>query len=176
MIKLSPNKELTDFLDDVIVKFDPKHHVPIGPPSTPKISEQDLLELIQQKGDVPWNNHLHAYMINLNNIQPLNELAKKLLPDKKFVQTTGRFYYPPNGFMDWHTNSNNPGYRIYATFCKESNKSFFRYKLNDSILTEYELQGWNFRLFEVKKINPYWHCIHSNTHRFSFGFQFKLNN
>lgn len=89
---------------------------------------------------------------------------------KKFG-ISGRIWYPNNGFMGWHTNSDNKGYRLYCTFARESEKSFFRF-LNPStqkIETSYDKKGWNFRIFRISDV-PLWHCVFSETDRFSIGY------
>ncbi len=91
----------------------------------------------------------------------------------KPCQLTGRFHYPPGGFMGWHTNSNNPGRRVYATHADVGGKSFFRYKGKNGIVTDWDKQGWQIRLFEIKADELFWHCVYSGTNRYSFGFLFK---
>lgn len=88
----------------------------------------------------------------------------------------GLFFYPVNGFMEWHTNGASPGKRIYFTHTNEANKSFFRYRDKEGIIhTSYDSGvGWQMREFEITarhgKDIPYWHCIGSMTDRFSMGF------
>lgn len=89
---------------------------------------------------------------------------------KKFG-ISGRIWYPRNGFMGWHTNSDNKGYRLYCTFAREPKKSFFRFRdpRSGDIETSYDEEGWNFRVFQITH-NPLWHCVYSETDRFSIGY------
>lgn len=157
MIKIEPNKQVTDFLDTVISNFKPANKTDFG-----------SLKELDTSVDVPWNRDGCYYVIPF---QIDKDLCQTILPDKQFLIQTGKFYYPPGGFMGWHTNSNAEGYRVYMTYCKESNKSFFRY-LDGEIKTDWEQAGWNCRLFEVRKDKLYWHCVWSDTDRYSFGFRF----
>lgn len=157
------NTELSDYLDKAIAEFS---FIPKQKEYTPKLEMSDIPNI-----DLPWNHEGFYYNINLQLNQ---KLFASLMPDKQFIAQTGKFYYPPGGFMGWHTNSGHEGYRIYATRCKESNKSFFRYLLDGEMHTEWEQVGWNCRLFEVRKDKLYWHCVWSDTDRYSFGFRFTI--
>lgn len=90
----------------------------------------------------------------------------------KAMGLSGRIWYPVRGFMGWHTNSDNKGLRLYSTFCRESDKSFFRYRDPNSgeIITSWDKAGWNFRLFSICE-TPLWHSIFSMTDRFSIGYR-----
>lgn len=84
---------------------------------------------------------------------------------------SGHFWYPPGGYMGWHTNSGAPGWRVYLTHASESNKSFFRYRdpENGNIVTSSD-ENWDVRLFRVEPGNPIWHSVYSQTDRFSLGY------
>ena len=85
---------------------------------------------------------------------------------------SGIFIYPPGGYCGWHTNSDTQGERIYISWCKEGEKSFFRYidTDTDEMITKYEKQGWNINRFQIIPQVPLWHCVYSDTVRFSIGF------
>jgi len=89
-------------------------------------------------------------------------------------ENTGHFWYPPGGYMGWHTNSRKPGWRFYITYVDKPGNSFFRYRdpISGEIITIYDKQ-WNFRLFKVSLDKPLWHAVYSNTHRFSIGYTIK---
>jgi hypothetical protein len=89
----------------------------------------------------------------------------------KRLGLSGRIWYPENGFMGWHTNSNNQGYRLYCTYTKESDKAFFRYcdPITNELVTSWDRQGWNFRIFRIDE-KLLWHCVYSETDRFSIGY------
>ncbi len=91
-------------------------------------------------------------------------------------ENTGHFWYPPGGYMGWHTNNRNPGWRFYITYVDKPGNSFFRYRdpRSKEIITIYDKQ-WNFRLFKVSLDKPLWHAVYSNTHRFSIGYTIKFD-
>jgi hypothetical protein len=87
---------------------------------------------------------------------------------------SGRIWYPPAGYMGWHTNNNNQGHKLYCAYAKEGGKSFFRYRHPETheIITSWDKEGWNFRIFTVKE-QLLWHCVYSETDRFSIGYTLK---
>lgn len=107
-----------------------------------------------------------------------SRLAERLLPDvcRAFPEydpvVSGHFYYPPGGYMSWHTNSDQPYKRVYVTFADKPGKSFFRYKHGGEIVTEWDKEGVNIRVFEATDKEPlFWHCVFSDCNRVSFGFR-----
>lgn len=88
---------------------------------------------------------------------------------------SGRIWYPNNGYMGWHTNNDNQGYKLYCSFARESDKSFFRYQhpISKEIITSWDKQGWNFRIFKIQK-ELLWHSVYSETDRFSIGYTLKV--
>ena len=120
-----------------------------------------------------YNDNRYTYKRNLSDlwklIKKLNEIENE---HNGYYIPSGFYYYPPNGACGWHTNSNNPGKRIYLTYTKEENKSFFRYydNLKKEIVTKYDKKGWCKNKFTVKQEEYFWHCIGSDTNRISIGF------
>jgi hypothetical protein len=88
------------------------------------------------------------------------------------IEVSGHFWYPKGGFMGWHTNLRKPGWRLYVNHATEEGKSFFRYRNpnNGEIVTAWD-KHWNFRLFEISPERPFWHCVRSDTDRFSLGYK-----
>lgn len=96
------------------------------------------------------------------------------------VRFSGSLWYPPSSYRLWHTNENQPGWRMYivdfdAPFTARTQVSFFRY-LNPrtkEIVTLPE-KPRIVRFFKVEQ-DPdqlFWHCIvnPSTRDRWSFGF------
>lgn len=137
----------------------------------PKLSEEDLVAC-REKGDIVVAPDVYAHYLETFDEGKVKGAARALFPNNNLKSISGRFYYPKGGFMGWHSNSNAIGWRVYASWTAEGNKSFFRYFQKNKVHTEWEEQGWNFRAFEVKKGNLYWHCVYSDTDRYSFGFRF----
>lgn len=89
-----------------------------------------------------------------------------------FVSPSGNFLYPAEGgFMGWHTNSDVPCKRVYITFTAEQNKSFFRYRVGDEIITSWDTDPVMVREFDISSSDPLWHCVYSETNRWSYGFR-----
>ena len=95
--------------------------------------------------------------------------------DSPSMQVSGHFWYPPGGYMGWHTNLRKPGWRLYVTYAEEPGKSFFRYRdpTSGQIVTSVDRQ-WDFRLFQIRADAPFWHAVYSDTHRFSLGYKIEL--
>ena len=101
----------------------------------------------------------------------LTQVLKNIFPDYELKQS-GCFYYPKGGFMGWHTNHDTAEDRLYITFAEEDKQSFFRYYKDGNIITDYDDKGITIRRFSVAGGPPFfWHCVGSNTNRFSFGYQ-----
>jgi hypothetical protein len=89
--------------------------------------------------------------------------------------SSGHFWYPEQSFMGWHTNSQSPGWRIYINYAEQENQSFFRFQDHSSgeIRTLWDHE-WNLRVFRITQGQPLWHCVYSNTNRFSLGYMLKM--
>ena len=92
--------------------------------------------------------------------------------DPVSAEVSGHFWYPPGGYMGWHTNLRKPGWRFYVNYAEEPGRSFFRYRdpQDGRIVTSTD-ERWNFRLFLITPDAPFWHCVYSETNRFSLGYK-----
>ena len=88
------------------------------------------------------------------------------------IRSSGFFLYPPGGYMGWHTNWQNPGWRLYVNYAEKPGKSFFRYRDPETheIVTSPDRE-LNFRLFRVSSGKPFWHTVYSDTFRYSLGYK-----
>lgn len=84
---------------------------------------------------------------------------------KREYPLTGSFVYPPGGGMSWHTNSNNPGLRIYLSWSENGDSGMGWLDAEGNLKLDYDEIGWNIRVFNV----PTWHCVFSNCWRCSLG-------
>lgn len=75
-------------------------------------------------------------------------------------------WYPPGGWMDWHTNSNNPGKRLYVSW-SETGDSGMRWYRDGEVVNDPDQQGWNVRIFDT----PQWHMVYADCWRFSVGWK-----
>ena len=72
--------------------------------------------------------------------------------------------------MGWHTNADKPGPRWYFVYNTDNDSSFLRYIENGKMITKWEPKGWSLNHFTITDCNnPFWHCIYTTSHRFSFG-------
>ena len=86
-------------------------------------------------------------------------------------------YYPPKGFVGWHTNWNAFGYQIILTW-SESGDGYFQYydMQKEEIVRHDDVKGWQARWYRFGRIDePEHHCWHSawtNCPRFTLAFKF----
>lgn len=138
-----------------------------------RVSPETLLE-IEKLGDRQVATE-DCNVLKFNNVQfdSVNKIvgtAVKNLGVKSFG-LSGRTWYPENGYMGWHTNSNSKGFRLYCSFVREAGKSFFRHKdpVSKEIITSWDKANWNFRVFKIDDA-LLWHSVYSETDRFSIGY------
>lgn len=70
-------------------------------------------------------------------------------------------YYPPGGFVGWHTNQNNSGYQFIFTY-SEKGDGYFQYydKQKEEIIVTPDSPGWRCHYHHFGKEEPE-HCWHS---------------
>ena len=134
------------------------------------VSAEALEKVIHGDIAVSTNDNLISFS-HLNISQKMVHIIQNEFPDS-FVSVSGYFHYPNTGYMSWHTNADIPCKRLYITWAKEANKSFFRYYKDGKVITDYDDAGLTFRIFDITDKPPYlWHCVGSETDRLSFGFR-----
>lgn len=84
-------------------------------------------------------------------------------------------YYPPDGFIDWHTNENLPTYNALCTY-SHTGHSFFQYKEKDETITVPDNIGWSVKKTKWSKDEPVWHRAVSNNERITIAFSSKNEN
>ena len=98
---------------------------------------------------------------------------------KEFIISNAPMYYrshkEDNGFLGWHTNCKYPEDRWYFVYNTDEHSSFLRYIKDGKMITKWEPQGWSLNHFTITDCtNPFWHCVYTNSHRFSFGIRPKI--
>ena len=110
--------------------------------------------------------------------KPLEDLTKNQLP--RVFGANGNSltaYYPPKGFVGWHTNWNAFGYQIILTW-SESGDGYFTYydKKNNEFVKHEDVKGWQARYYRFgRKDEPEHHCWHAawtECPRFTLAFKF----
>ncbi|BAQ86093.1 hypothetical protein [uncultured Mediterranean phage uvMED] len=106
-----------------------------------------------------------GYKIFINKVKLFLEdrLDTKIIPNFNLV------YYPKNGYMNWHTNSDNPCTRIYLVRAEENPLSEMRFE--NRIIKDDPL--WSFNVFKIE--DKTWHCVNALTPRLSLGFHYQGN-
>lgn len=136
-------------------------------------SEETLQKTILEHEDVPaagGTGNMYNFGLDRSS-RILHIIVDSLLDKSKVVYPSGSFYYPPTGYMPWHTNSNSTGTRVYITYADEEHQSFFRYMKDDKVITDWDQKGLNIREFQIPQLpEQHWHCVGSNCNRYSFGF------
>ena len=85
-------------------------------------------------------------------------------------------YYPPGGFVGWHTNYNACAYQVLFTW--STGKGFFRYyeKETDQIVTIKDVAGWQARHYyfgpESEPESHCWHSAYAGDDRITLAYKF----
>lgn len=86
-------------------------------------------------------------------------------------------YYPPGGFVGWHTNYDATAYQILFTWSKTGN-GYFRYLNKDigEIVTIQDKVGWQARHFyfgpKEEPENLCWHSAYAGDERITLAYKF----
>lgn len=118
-------------------------------------------------------------LINFSSLMSTKRLLHFLIDQFPGCSITpsGNFLYPDNGFMGWHTNSNEPFTRCYITFVDDVGLSGFKY-LNSTgqIITDVDDEPIKIRVFDTPEApSLFWHSVYSKCNRYSFGFKIIKN-
>jgi hypothetical protein len=115
-----------------------------------------------------------SYKLNFNVglTKGLSVYLEELFPGS-LIAATGNFYYPPGGYMGWHTNSNFPYKRIYISW--SDGKSYFGYRDPETkeFVKDWDNAGVTVREFDCSDDpkDMLWHTVWSDANRYSFGFR-----
>ena len=83
-------------------------------------------------------------------------------------------YYPPTGFVGWHTNYKAHGYIILFNW-SENGEGFFRFVKGNRMTTLKDGRGWSCKVgyFGENISDQLWHCARTECRRFSFSYRFE---
>jgi hypothetical protein len=86
-------------------------------------------------------------------------------------------YYPPGGFVGWHTNWNANAYQILFTW-SETGDGYFRYRDHTgTIITEKDKPGWQCRHYyfgaKHEKEHHCWHAAYAGCDRITLAYKFE---
>lgn len=100
---------------------------------------------------------------------PCRELVQEI-EDQYGLITTVAAYYPPEGFIGWHTNENVEMYNAICTYSHTGN-SFFEYEdSNGDAVRVHDTPGWTVKVTKWGKDDPVNHRAVSNDDRITFTF------
>ena len=138
-----------------------------------------LLKKMKASGiryDVPPTSLVRSAAWTHNNIDVLKlNITKKLLKSQfpNCLDNPVIGYYPPNGFVGWHTNYGAPGWIILFNWSQEG-RGYFRFYKDGNLTTLSDKPGWNCRVgrFRPEPEHELWHCAKTECRRFSFSYRF----
>lgn len=190
------NKELLEMLDGFVDTFrsiegynDPKYHF-YDPKDAPCNGEfycnEENLWLQKNLGKK------HTGFPEQHFSQPVSQMAQRdpdkwkdieFLVKKKFPETLGVHssalfnYYPPGGFVGWHTNWNANAYQILFTW-SETGNGYFKYWDNQTqrIVTIQDVPGWQCRWYYFGRYDEpdhhCWHAAYAGCDRITLAYKF----
>ena len=99
-------------------------------------------------------------------------ILKRKFP--KCIDTPVIGYYPPTGFVGWHTNYKAHGYIILFNW-SENGEGFFRFVKGNRMTTLKDGRGWSCKVgyFGENISDQLWHCARTECRRFSFSYRFE---
>ena len=177
-------RNFPDIKSHLMWQNDVKKTVATVPEWKNRIDRDSLMKLYSQEKSLDKNNTKNLNNLNqdisgerfFKDIEKIRLFLKDRYKGETYV--SGNFYYPPTGYMGWHTNCADPCERFYITWASEDKKSFFRYYdyENDQIITDYDDKGITIRQFNIPDRAPHlWHCVGSECDRLSIGFRVHCN-
>jgi len=188
------NKELLGILDDTIERFLEHRDLmvelsgnlgdePIG--EGKKWTEPETLQQFIDKGDehVGFPEQGYGFQVS-NGVTHRPEIFAELQKHTKedLVHYFGASnnsltsYYPPKGYVGWHTNWNAFGFQCVLTW-SESGDGYFRWydKKNDKFVTEEDVPGWQARYYRFGEYHEpehhLWHAAWTECPRFTLAFK-----
>jgi hypothetical protein len=158
VIRLEPNPVVIKLLNKVIQTANP-----LVIPDYTKVSKQQFLTM-------PINDVSKDYKYQTGTLDGFSTrylLAAKTILKAEHVRNY-RYSYPES-YLDWHTDSDFPGTRIYYTYTED--ESIFKYSTNGTIEIDYDNVGqWTCRQFTIESDKLLWHSVWNKDLRYIFGF------
>lgn len=171
---LDPNKQVCQLLEYIISRY--AKNIQFN--EYKKDTEEEFYSIPLPEKEVIKNTNKGIYHFNDPQVPVILKHCVKLI---NAYECTNAIVYGPQSTMEWHTNSNNIGYRTYYTYT--IGKGIFRYKdpKSGEFINSYDNAGWTVRKFKIDREEPLWHTIWAEKLRFAFGFnsneyKIRLNN
>lgn len=112
-----------------------------------------------------------------DNFHDISFRVKKQFPAILGVHSNALYnYYPPGGFVGWHTNWNAAAYQILFTWSETGNGYFRYYDLKEKkIVTEQDKPGWQCRWYYFGRLRERehhcWHAAYAGCDRITLAFK-----
>lgn len=115
------------------------------------------------------------YIPDKGLIEKCNEVDRRLLDFFGARNNALQMYYPPGGYIGWHTNCNAPGYNIVISCNPGADGYFVHYDhINKKYNYFYDKPGWNIKAgYFGSREEPekmYWHAAKTNTPRLTLSY------
>lgn len=177
------NKEIQkhlDYIKDSVIGTVEQYNedYAVWSPATARIkgesfcTEEMLLKMMKDE------NHkgfpMQHYSIPLSRIPNQQIIQATEFARNDFIKLLGAndsavtLYYPPGGFVGWHTNENNSGYQFIFSWSEKGNGYFQYYdKQKQQIIKLPDKAGWQVRgyHFGEEEADHCWHSMYTNVPR-----------
>lgn len=84
-----------------------------------------------------------------------------------------KMYYPPEGFIDWHNNSNAFGYNILFTYSETGDGAFlYQHPITKEIVQMTDKKGWSAKVgcYDRADGQPLWHAAYTRCRRLNWAY------
>jgi hypothetical protein len=123
----------------------------------------------------PDSDYVYSSFIDRDWVLNRGKIARYTLPRRDDFDVQGVFWYPKNGYREWHSNYNYitrkqaTELRMYLIDVDEEEQSSFFYLDKDGKLLERKDHAKMVNIFMFPANQKFWHSVVSNTNRFSIG-------
>ena len=118
---------------------------------------------LEQDQDKPINSEPTG-RINTRGREETDWLREKF---PQYDSNRNAIWFKPGTWMDWHTNSADPGERTYYIYNR--GEGCFRMFDGENYVESWEESGWTKRVFQVP-VGGVWHAVWAGDYRLSIGF------
>ena len=128
--------------------------------------KSDVLTLFKELKRPDINIHIGAKLTPLG--KDVEILAEEVRKHIGAIRVTNCSMYTPDYLMDWHTNSNMKGKRVYIVY--NYGDTVFRYIDGEQRDIVEPSNIWLMKEFEIPSEGLLWHTVATNDYRITLGF------
>ena len=143
----------------------------------PDLEKYTALERDGLRAYFPDSPYVESRFLERSWILNRGKIAHYHLPSTDNFQAQGVFWYPNQGYREWHSNydyeNDQPSteFRMYMIDVEEEDASFFYYLDQFGQLQRLADKAAVVNLFLFPAKQKFWHSVVSHTNRFSLGFR-----